>query len=78
MNRTTIAVGAAVGMAAALALAAENPRQIIEEVQRRSEATSQRYEGLLQVFDAKGKIADKRWEFVRLGSHGESKAVLRY
>ncbi len=39
---------------------------------------SQRYEGLLQVFDAKGKISDKRWTFERLGSHGESKAVLRF
>ena len=41
-------------------------------------AKSQRYEGLLQVFDAKGKIADKRWTFERLGSHGQSKAVLRF
>ena len=31
------------------------------------DARSQRYEGLLQVFDAKGKIADKRWTFERLG-----------
>ena len=33
---------------------------------------------MLQVFDAKGKIADKRWTFERLGSHGRSKAVLRF
>src|SRR6476620_11207041 len=39
---------------------------------------SQRYDGLLQVFDAKGKIADKRWTFERLGSHGQSKSVLRF
>ena len=30
------------------------------------------------MFDAKGKIADKRWTFERLGSHGNSKAVLRF
>jgi len=58
--------------------AADNARQIVEEAQRRSAASSQRYEGLLQVFDAKGKISDKRWTYERLGSHGQSKAVLRF
>ena len=53
-------------------------RRIVEEAQKRTDATSQRYEGLLQVFDAKGKISDKRWSFERLGSHGQSKAVLRF
>src|SRR5688572_23928087 len=55
-----------------------DPRQIVEEAQKRTEASSQRYEGLLQVFDAKGKISDKRWTYERLGSHGNSKAVLRF
>ena len=55
-----------------------NARQIVEEAQRRTDAKSQRYEGLLQVFDAKGKVTDKRWTFERLGSHGDSKAVLRF
>jgi outer membrane lipoprotein-sorting protein len=59
-------------------VAAENARQIVEEAQRRTDAKSQRYEGLLQVFDAKGKISDKRWNIDRLGSHGDSKAVLRF
>jgi outer membrane lipoprotein-sorting protein len=58
--------------------AADNARSIVEEAQRRTDASSQRYEGLLQVFDAKGKVADKRWTFERLGSHGTSKAVLRF
>ena len=58
--------------------AADNARQIVEEAQKRTDAKSQRYEGLLQVFDAKGKISDKRWSFERLGSHGQSKAVLRF
>ena len=60
------------------ARAAEDARTIVAEAQRRTDAKSQRYEGVLQVFDAKGKIADKRWTFDRLGSHGNSKAVLRF
>ena len=59
-------------------VAADNARQIVEEAQKRTDAKSQRYEGLLQVFDAKGKVSDKRWNIDRLGSHGESKAVLRF
>jgi hypothetical protein len=58
--------------------AADEARQIVEEAQRRTEATSERYEGLLRVIDAKGRIADKRWIFMRLGSHGNSKALLRF
>ena len=58
--------------------AADNPRQIVEESERRTSASSERYEGLLRVIDAKGKIADKRWTFMRLGSHGNSKALLRF
>ncbi|HKY19634.1 MAG TPA: outer membrane lipoprotein-sorting protein [Vicinamibacterales bacterium] len=58
--------------------AQSDARQIMAEAQRRSEAKSQRYEGLLQVLDGGGKVADKRWSFVRLGSHGSSKAVLRF
>ena len=57
---------------------AENARQIVEEAQKRSDAKSQRYEGQLQVFDTKGKIADKRWTFERIGSHGQSKSVVRF
>jgi len=59
-------------------VAADNARQIVDEAQKRTDAKSQRYEGLLQVFDAKGKIGDKRWSMERLGSHGNSKAVLRF
>ena len=58
--------------------AADNARQIVDEAQKRTDARSQRYEGLLQVFDAKGKISDKRWTFERLGAHGQSKSVLRF
>jgi hypothetical protein len=58
--------------------AADDARRIVDEAQKRTEVKSQRYEGLLQVFDAKGKISDKRWTLERLGSHGESKVVLRF
>jgi hypothetical protein len=58
--------------------AQSDARTIVEEAQRRAESKSQRYEGLLQVLDNKGKVADKRWLFMRLGSHGRSKAVLRF
>ena len=58
--------------------AADNARQIVEEAQKRTDAKTERYEGLLQVFDAKGKISDKRWTFDRLGSHGHSRSVLRF
>ena len=58
--------------------AADDAGMIVEEAQRRTDSRSQRYEGLLQVFDAKGKIADKRWTFERLGAHGQSKSVLRF
>jgi hypothetical protein len=68
-----------VGVLAAHILAAQtDPRAIVEEAQKRTDAKSQRYEGLLQVVDSKGRVADKRWLFVRLGSYGRSKAVLRF
>ncbi|HTL03580.1 MAG TPA: outer membrane lipoprotein-sorting protein [Vicinamibacterales bacterium] len=58
--------------------AADDARAIVEEAQRRTEAKSERYEGLLRVTDAKGKVADKRWIYVRLGAHGNSKSLLRF
>ena len=57
---------------------ADDPRAIVVEAQRRTDVRSEHYEGLLQVVDAKGKISDKRWTFDRLGSHGNSKSVLRF
>ena len=55
-----------------------DPRQIVTEAQKRTDAKSQRYEGLLQVFDDNGKTSDKRWILERLGSHGDSKLLLRF
>lgn len=55
-----------------------DPRQIVEEAQKRTQSQSQRYEGTLTVMDAKSKITEKRWQYDRIGSHGSSKAVLRF
>jgi hypothetical protein len=60
------------------AAAADPARQIVDEAQRRTTAGSQRYEGVLQVLDTRGRVSEKRWRFERLGSHGQSKAVLRF
>jgi outer membrane lipoprotein-sorting protein len=57
---------------------AQDGRQIIAEMQRRAQAKSQRYTGTLQVLEGKGKVADKRWVYNRLGSSGASKAVLKF
>jgi hypothetical protein len=61
-----------------LTLFQQDPRQIVEEAQKRTTTQSQRYEGTLQVIDVKNKIAEKRWEYERIGSHGSSKAILRF
>lgn len=81
--RRALAFGSAFCFALVLAcaqpLAAQSDaRAIVQEAQRRNESKSQRYEGLLQVLDGRGKVADKRWLFTRLGSHGRSKSVLRF
>jgi len=60
------------------ALRAQDPRQIIEEVQRRQRSQSQRYEGTLEVIGAENRVATKRWIFERIGAFGESKAMLRF
>ena len=62
----------------AVVRAADDPKQIVAEAQKRTDARSQRYEGLLQVFDSKGKVSDKRWTLDRIGAHGDSKMVLRF
>lgn len=74
----TIVVAIFAALCPSTTFAADDARAIVAEAQRRTDATSQRYEGLLQVFDAKGKISDKRWTLERLGSHGDSRMVLRF
>jgi Outer membrane lipoprotein-sorting protein len=53
-------------------------RGIMVEVQRRSDANFYRYDGVLQTFDAKERMSEKRWTFDQLGSHGRSKVVVRF
>jgi hypothetical protein len=78
MSRWKTAAALLLMAGVAVPASAQSAREIMQEAQRRTEASSQRYEGLLQVIDAKGKVADKRWEYTRLGSHGASKSVLRF
>ena len=73
MNRTLLMI-----VLSALAAWAQDARQIVEEVQRRSRTGSERYEGTLRVINARGRITDKRWQYDRIGSHGSSRAVLRF
>ena len=58
--------------------AADDARQIVAEAQKRTATRSERYEGLLQAFTAAGKSTEKRWTFERVGSHGQSKSVIRF
>jgi len=79
--RTLIVIWA--GTVGAGVLAAQNPttgnaRQIMEEVQRRQKTASQHYEGTLEVISGGKQIATKRWVYERLGSSGNSKAMLRF
>jgi len=63
---------------AAASVYAQDARQIIEEVQRRQHSISQRYEGTLEVIGTEHRVATKRWVFERIGSFGNSKAMLRF
>ncbi|HLJ48400.1 MAG TPA: outer membrane lipoprotein-sorting protein [Bryobacteraceae bacterium] len=61
-----------------LPLAAQDVRQIVTESQNRGRSKSERYEGTLEVINIRQKVSTKRWEFERLGSYGDSKALLRF
>ena len=50
----------------------------MEESQKRTNATSQRYEGLLQVFDSKGKISTSSGRSSGSARTAQSKSVLRF
>jgi hypothetical protein len=78
MRSRRIAAALLVTAGVAVPASAQSAREIMQEAQRRTEVSSQRYEGMLQVIDARGKVTDKRWEYTRLGSHGASKSVLRF
>ena len=59
-------------------LIAQDARQIVEESQRRGKANSQRYEGVLEVTGPDSKVTRKSWQNWRLGSYGNSKAIIRF
>jgi hypothetical protein len=74
----TLALLMSLGSHARAPQAQEDAWAIVAEAQRRTESKSQQYEGTLQVLDGSNRVADKRWTFERIGSHGNSKAVLRF
>ena len=57
---------------------AEDARQIVTEAQNRARSKSLEYEGTLEVTNASNQTSLKRWIFQRIGSFGESKAILRF
>lgn len=59
-------------------LAADDARAIVAEAQKRATTKSERYVGLLQSFSADGNKSEKRWIFERIGSHGQSKTIIRF
>jgi hypothetical protein len=64
--------------AAVAPIFAQDARQIVEESQRRGRANSQRYEGVLEVIGANNRVSKKSWNSQRIGSYGNSKAVIRF
>ena len=78
MNRRQLLVVTCVAALAASVHAADDAQRIVDEAQRRTMTKSERYEGLLESFNASGKTSEKRWIFQRIGAHGESKSIIRF
>ena len=57
---------------------AQDARQIIGELQKRSRVDSQQYQGVLKVIDSSNRVSEKGWTYARTGSHGHSKVVIRF
>ena len=75
MNKALVPV---VVVLCALAVRAEDARQIVTEVQKRSRVESQQYTGRLRVVDGGNRVSEKGWTYARVGSHGASKVVIRF
>jgi hypothetical protein len=73
-----VCIFAAIVVSCLSSAVAQDARQIVEETQTRSRASSQRYEGLLQVIDAKSKVSEKKWTYERIGSYGNSKSIIKF
>ncbi len=69
---------AAISLLFTSAVLAQDARQIVAESENRSRSKSQQYEGTLEVIGASNKVSIKRWEYRRIGSFGDSKAILRF
>jgi len=78
MNRIRTLCGIVTFVTLCATALAQDPRAIIKEAQDRANSTSQRYEGTLKVIDGTNKVTEKRWNFERIGSHGNSKSILRF
>jgi hypothetical protein len=80
MNRSvpTAALAVLAALAALAPALAQDARQIVAESQKRGKSNSQRYEGVLEVISANSKVTKKAWVTERLGSYGNSKAVIRF
>jgi outer membrane lipoprotein-sorting protein len=62
----------------AAALYGQSAAEIAQKAQERTLSKAEHYTGTLQVMDAHRKVAAKRWIFDRIGSHGNSKSILRF
>jgi hypothetical protein len=62
----------------AVAGLAQDARHIVEESQQRGRANSQRYQGVLEVIGANAKVSKKSWQWMRIGSYGNSRTVIRF
>jgi len=78
MNRRRSALFVVALLMVSAAALAQDPRAIVEQAQKRTTSMSQRYEGTLKVMNSKSKVTEKRWNFERIGSHGDSKSMLRF
>jgi outer membrane lipoprotein-sorting protein len=56
----------------------QSATEIAQKAQERTLSKSEHYSGTLQVLDAHRKVTEKRWIFDRIGSHGDSKSILRF
>jgi outer membrane lipoprotein-sorting protein len=65
-------------LCATVILKGQSAQEIAQRVQDRARSQSEHYTGTLQVSDSNKKITEKRWTFERIGTHGNSKAILRF
>src|SRR5215469_1930253 len=56
----------------------QDARKIMEDSQKRGSVHSEKYEGVLKVEDKTRTISEKHWHYLREGSYGSSKAILRF